>query len=409
MQHDFEIGYCGNVHPALSVDQVLANIRQHAASVRNTCYPDSTLPFGIWVSKTALDELADRDNQQRLHESLLKHHIRPFTINGFPFGDFHQSVVKHSVYQPDWTSDRRLNYTLKLAELHDRLLPPGKRSTISTLPLGWPHRNGKRLCYAGKRLPLTEKSTTNFLRDCADQLLACARTLAALKEQTGRHCTVCLEPEPGCVLDTADDVVQFFEEYLCAGSDTDTVRSHIGICHDICHSAVMFEDQADAIAAYQRHGITVGKIQVSSAVEVAFTDGDEQRNWDALHALKAFSEPRYLHQTTVKRAEEVLFYQDLGEALEAHPVPTGIWRIHFHVPIFASSFGPIGTTQASIGQCIDALNAGSNWHSQGFHCPHHFEIETYAWNVLPAAHRSGDLATDIAKEISWFRNLLDSR
>ena len=34
----------------------------------------------------------------------------------------------------------------------------------------------------------------------------------------------------------------------------------------------------------------------------------------------------------------------------------------------------------------------------------HFEVETYAWNVLPEEHRSiaGDLASGIAEEMRWF-------
>ena len=32
----------------------------------------------------------------------------PFTFNGFPYGDFHQSVVKHRVYEPTWADAERL-------------------------------------------------------------------------------------------------------------------------------------------------------------------------------------------------------------------------------------------------------------------------------------------------------------
>ena len=139
MKSDMQIGYCGNVHPALTADQVLDNVRVHATAVRKLCCTDENLPLGIWASKTALDQFQSTDNVQRLRQALQQHHVNAFTINGFPFGDFHQTVVKHSVYQPDWSTDQRLDYTLKLAELHDALLPAGQPSTISTLPLGWPH------------------------------------------------------------------------------------------------------------------------------------------------------------------------------------------------------------------------------------------------------------------------------
>lgn len=411
MKANMQIGYCGNVHPAATVDQVWDNVQHHASAVRNLCCPDEILPFGIWVSKTALDQLQSEDNVRRLRDALQRHHVNAFTINGFPFGDFHQPVVKHSVYQPDWTTDRRLDYTLKLANLHDALLPSGQPSTISTLPLGWPHKNGKATLYAQRRLQLKQKADETFLTTCAKQLRICAISLAEVKVQTGRHCTICIEPEPGCVLDTAEDVCQFFNAYLFSGSDAETVRAHIGVCHDVCHSAVMFEDQADAVEAYAGNGITIGKIQVSSAVEVDFGSLDDQQKIESLQTLSEFSEPKYLHQTCIKLAGETIFFSDLAEAIEAYSDPEGVWRIHFHVPIFASSLGGIGTTQAAIAECIQALElqAGKASASQRFVFPQHFEIETYAWNVLPVAHRGHALTADIAEEISWFRSLVQSR
>jgi len=361
---------------------------RHSDFFRGTLRVHSDLHKNPWRDR------ADRwHNVERLRDAMQQHHVNAFTINGFPFGDFHQSIVKHTVYQPDWTSDQRLDYTLKLAKLHDVLLPSGQPSTISTLPLGWPHKNGEALSYSQKRLPLKEKADSSFLKKCANQLRICAASLAELKIQTGRHCTICIEPEPGCILDTAEDVCQFFNEYLFTLSDPEAVRVHIGVCHDVCHSAVMFEHQADAVQAYAQSGITIGKVQVSSAVEVDFENLDDEQKRESLRTLSEFSEPKYLHQTCIKRAGETIFFSDLAEAIDAHPDPEGVWRIHFHVPIFASSLGALES------------QAGKDSESNRFVCPQHFEIETYAWNVLPLAHRSRALTTDIAAEISWFRNL----
>ena len=46
-----------------------------------------------------------------------------FTINGFPYGSFHGTRVKEEVYRPDWTSTERLDYTLLLFDLLEKLLP----------------------------------------------------------------------------------------------------------------------------------------------------------------------------------------------------------------------------------------------------------------------------------------------
>ena len=38
----------------------------------------------------------------------------------------------------------------------------------------------------------------------------------------------------------------------------------------------------------------------------------------------------------------------------------------------------------------------------------HFEVETYAWNVLPEEHQVSNLADGIAKEMTWVKNQLDN-
>src|ERR687890_247702 len=60
-----------------------------------------------------------------------------FTINGFPHGTFHGQPVKADVHAPDWRSQERVAYTLRLAEILGALLPDGVDGTISTNPLSY--------------------------------------------------------------------------------------------------------------------------------------------------------------------------------------------------------------------------------------------------------------------------------
>ena len=380
-----QIGYCGNVHPALSIDQLIDNLQQHTTRVKHLLGKDLPMPFGIWLSETALSELHSPKHLQRLKDTLNQLQLIPFTVNGFPFGDFHQPVVKHSVYLPDWTDARRLNYTLQLADLHHQLLPAETLSTISTLPLGWP----------GDGAP-----TSKFFQRCAKNLATCATELQQRFESTGRRHLICIEPEPGCVLDCCTDMVEFFQQYLFPNSKSESaIRNHIGICHDVCHSAVMFESQEEAIRAYCSAGIAVGKIQVSSALEVNFDQLNQSEAINARKQLATFVEPKYLHQTTIQNfAGEREFYVDLPDALAANQ-GTGVWRVHFHVPIFYEGSAAIGTTQQCISQCLAAINT----HDINVD---HFEVETYAWPVLPAGIFTDSIDEGIAKEIRWFENLL---
>jgi len=383
-----QIGYCGNVHPAVSVDQLIENLQQHTVAVKRLLGTNQPLPFGIWTSATALEQLQSSQSLQRLKDTLTQNQLIPFTVNGFPYGDFHQSVVKRSVYSPNWTSPKRLEYTLQLADLHHELLPPGAVSTISTLPLGWPADDW------------TKKGSMpdEYYERCAENLAACATELDQRFQQTGRRHLICIEPEPGCVLDCCGDIVQFFERFLFP-IDQSLIQNHIGVCHDVCHSAVIFESQREAISAYSDAGIQVGKVQVSSAVEVDFDKLDTEGKMEARKQLNNFTEPKYLHQTSVQHKDGHRdFFFDLPNALAAD-IDTGVWRVHFHVPIFYNGSDVIGTTQHCIGECLDAIDK----HEVAVN---HFEVETYAWPVLPKGIFSGSLNEGIAKEIRWIENLI---
>jgi hypothetical protein len=212
---------------------------------------------------------------------------------------------------------------------------------------------------------------------------------------------VCLEPEPGCVFSFADDAVHFFQWQLFGREDEQFVRRHIRICHDICHAGVMFEDQEEVLAKYAAAGIEVGKIQVSAALRMdlnLFEPPSAEACSAAIKQLSQFAEDRYLHQTVVRRGGDDVFYEDLRPALDAEGLSArGEWRVHFHMPIYLKEFGRLRTTQEQIGQCLAAASRHTT-------CKH-YEVETYAWGVLPPELRQADLAAGIAEELKWFERL----
>jgi hypothetical protein len=133
---------------------------------------------------------------------------------------------------------------------------------------------------------------------------------------------------------------------------------------------------------------------------------DRERRDALCKELSSFAEDRYLHQTSVRtsRDEPVSFFDDLPEALAAardNPrYRAAVWRVHFHVPIFLSEFRGIGTTQHTIRECLEA----SGLHPQLAH----FEVETYAWSVLPPPLQCPELAEGIAREMHWLREEIRS-
>jgi hypothetical protein len=349
--------------------------------------------IGLWLSATAARELDDRDRLLGFRDWLGESGLLPFTLNGFPYGDFHQDIVKHDVYRPTWADPERLDYTVRLAEILNVLLPPGIDGTISTLPLGWP--------VDGQRSYIDDEL---FWEACARNLRTCAARLKSISDSSGRNIFVCIEPEPGCILDTCEDVVAFFDQNLLTDDPSTNlmIRNHIGVCHDVCHSAVMFEEQSKAIGEFSSSEIRIGKVQVSSAVAVDFDSGTDEERMAKRQQLASFAEPKYLHQTSVRIGDQTTFYEDLHLALAAQGQhPQGQWRVHFHVPIFSESLDLIGTTQSDIQRCVEAIK------ESGQPIPH-FEVETYAWNVLPDRLREDSLANGIAKEMVWFDALMQT-
>jgi sugar phosphate isomerase/epimerase len=413
-QNDFPFGYCTNVHAGITLAEAQSNLQRVATAVRKQVAPHGSLPVGLWLAERAARQLSSADALAQFRDWLGARSLRAYTFNGFPQGDFHQAVVKHAVYEPNWLDGSRVEYTCVLADVLAGLLADGQAGSISTVPLGWPHRpwevNGFTL--AGSNL-----------RRVADHL-------HKLAERSGHEIVLAIEPEPGCVIDTALDMIRFLEQYVFTGPNSEVTRRHISVCHDICHSAVMFERQSDALEAYAEHGIRIGKLQVSSAIEVPWHELGESADQRSsmLAQLLSFSEPRYLHQTTRMRVPRgrcelvddlpIALRQWLpgatspgSAAIRATEVawPTEPWRIHFHVPIYVDRFGLLKATRNDISEAVQVLRtkadvqvAGRPWFTGDY------EVETYAWGVLPAELQIPDLAQGIARELEYFLSVLQS-
>ena len=378
-----QIGYCTNVHAGPDLKSTQENLLRYASRVKQQYSPADPMGVGLWLAAPAAASLQDQTQLASFREWLNKQELMPFTLNGFPYGDFHSEVVKHKVYKPTWFDTDRLTYTTNLIDALHGLLPEGMEGSISTLPVAWDRKS----------------MTPPQWLQTSQQLLALCRYLQRLEQETGRLIYVCLEPEPGCVLDIAKDMIDLFKERLLPFDDDDIVRRYLRICHDVCHSAVMFESQTDVLQRYQQLGIRVGKIQVSSAVRVNFGALAEDARSDALNQLANFNEPRYLHQTSIQQANgETSFYEDLHLALDTVNSPeqlTGTWSVHFHVPVYLDSLGLLGTSRSDILECFEVCKSMPDLK--------HYEVETYAWNVLPAEHQVEDLSDGIAREMNWVR------
>ncbi|MFI2549226.1 metabolite traffic protein EboE [Streptomyces rochei] len=370
------LAYCTNVHPAETLDGVLAQLRDHCEPVRRRLGRDR-LGIGLWLAKDAAHALVtDPCALRGLRGELDRRGLEVVTLNGFPYEGFGAEEVKYRVYKPDWADPERLEHTTALARVLAGLLPDDvSEGSVSTLPLAW------RTAWDEAR---------------ADKARAALATLGerldALQELTGRSIRIGLEPEPGCVVETTHDAIA---PLGAIGHD------RIGVCVDTCHLATSFEDPDEALDALEAAGIRIVKSQLSAALHAEHPSRPAVRD-----ALAAFAEPRFLHQTRTTTATAGLRgTDDLDEALAAGgPLPdTAPWRAHFHVPLHADPAAPLTSTLPVLKSVLSRLVGGARPLTR------HLEVETYTWQALPAQLRPrgrAQLTDGIAAELMLARDLL---
>jgi sugar phosphate isomerase/epimerase len=387
--------YCTNIHAGESWDEIAAALQTHVPAVKRRVSPEAPMGVGLRLSGAAADRLADPKELERLQDFLRAHGLYVFTINAFPYGPFHGVRVKEGVYEPDWRDEERLRFSNRAADILAELLPEGMDGSVSTVPGAFRPR----------------------IRDASDidsmveSLVRHAAHLDRLAQRTGKTITLALEPEPWCFIETTDEAIAFFDGHLfgqpavirfaeLTGSSLAraeaALRRHLGLCFDVCHAAVGFEDVAESLERIAEAGIRVAKLQLSCALKLE----PVEKGADVL--LEAFDDGVYLHQTVAARDGRLTRYLDLPDAFAAlrRGEAAGEWRIHCHVPLFCASYGALQSTQDVLAKLLGICRARA--------VAPHLEVETYTWGVLPAGLRNGDISGDIARELTWVRSQLDA-
>lgn len=389
----FHLTYCTNIHPGQGWAEVEANLRHFAPALKRRLSPDA--PFGLGLRLSARDarELLEPGHLDAFRAFLDAEGLYVALINGFPHGSFHRTPVKADVYAPDWRDDERVRYTLDLVRILGAVLPAGVDGGVSTAPLSY------KPWIARPR----DADWTTF----AANIVRVVEAMARLREAHGTVLHLDIEPEPDCTLERSGEFIDFFERVLlpqgapalvrglgCTIPEADAhIREHVRVCFDCCHFAVEFEDPHAALARFREAGIAVGRVQLSSALDVTFP-ADAAGTAALRERLGRFADTTYLHQVIARRGDEpARQFADLDEALAAGTMAPGTrWRIHFHVPLFAESYDGLGSTQDYVRTVLEAAAKTP--------FTRHFEIETYTWDVLPGGLKI-DLLESIGREYDW--------
>jgi hypothetical protein len=387
--------YSTLVHATDDWDQLWASVQRYLPAVKARMAPHEK--FGVCLRTSAPSAAllsAEPSKRATLKQFFADQDLYLYTANAFVYGVFKKQVIKEEVYEPDWRTPERREYTKQVADLLAYLAPEGVNPSIQSAPLGFkPRVTGDDVVAA---------YTSNVIDVVAH--------LVELEKKTGKVVTLGLEPEPRCYLETTDETIAYFRNHLFSPQTAErlakatglhaadaaaAMKKHMGVVFDIGHQAVGYEDIPASLQKLVEHGVPIVKLQEAAAV---YMPNVTQQTVDA---LQSFAKTIYLSQTCQKKDGKTTWFLNLEDAFEAWHKDPGPreWRTHFHVPVFLDDLGgAFGTTRFALEQAL-AVHKKTPLST-------HLEIETYTWDVLPSHLKTGDIVDYVCRELDWVKGQL---
>jgi hypothetical protein len=387
--------YSTLVHQTDNWEQLWKSVNTYLPAVKARVAPGQK--FGVCLRTSAPSaELLSTEPTKRadLKQFFADNDLYLYTANAFVYGVFKKQIIKEEVYEPDWATPERREYTKKVANLLAELAPEGINPSIQTAPLGFkPKVTGP---------DVVDAYTSNVIDVVAH--------LVELQKETGKIVTLGLEPEPRCYLETTDETIAYFKSHLFSPRTAErlaektglhpadaaiAMKRHMGVVFDIGHQAVGYEDIPASLQKLVDNDVQIVKLQEAASMHIPNVT---QKTVDA---LQQFAKTIYLSQTCERKDGKTTWFLNLEDAFEAFQKDPGPreWRTHFHVPVFLEKLGEhFGTTRFALEQAL------------AFHkktpLSTHLEIETYTWDVLPEHLKTGDIVEYVTREMEWVKGQL---
>jgi hypothetical protein len=388
--------YSLNVFPSIKdVEERLSVIKSKFIKIRQELGLDNSTPFalGLWSDALFVEQMKDQKNLKLVEQFLSDNNFYTYTVNAFPYGVFHNTVVKDKVYQPDWTTSIRKDFTCNAADFLAKLLPDEIVGSISTLPGGYK-----------KHFLKSKISEVN--RTIANNLLAVATHLEEIDKRYGKEIILSIEMEPDCLWESPEEFIQFYNEYL---KEDNAAQKYIGVCYDTCHQELLSGQTASGIKKLISEGIRIGKIQLSAALKT------KKATLSDFLELKQFEDPIYLHQTRLKNYDNKIVntFDDIPSSKRSEieqykkimtneEIDNSFFVTHFHIPIFVDKI--LKRSSAAKLELLDILKIIKN----DSKISQNLEIETYTYNVLPKCFSDKSIEDNIIDEYKWILNLWHS-
>src|SRR5207237_4335208 len=157
------------------------SLTTYVPQVKARVCPDAPFGVSLRLSNASASQLAgDAAKREELKGFLADNDLYLYTVNAFPYGPFKGQRVKEQVYEPDWRSDERTQYTINVAEILGDVAPEGSSPSIQSAPLGFKPR----------------VTGPDVVASYTEHVLRVAARLVDIHERTGRMVGLALEPEP---------------------------------------------------------------------------------------------------------------------------------------------------------------------------------------------------------------------
>lgn len=385
-----QIAHAGLIKPVTSFTDIQSTITNSLAPINRAISPDAPVGVSIRLSQAALvDPALTAESLRALldEQDLRLDGISAVSISG---------GAKEYIHEPDWRTEERLGFMFPALNLAAEFASPGQEIGITTNALSY--RRWIDVDMPGNWAALT----LNVVR--------VVQHLVGIHDRTGLLLHIDLEPEPGSVLRDTADVVNFFSQWLLPrggamlsdrmqlsdGSGAESILRHVRIALDTAHAAVVWDDAAASLDAFAGLGIQIGRLQVSSALEIEVPAETDAQKMLAEH-LSAFVSPTLLQQVVARKDGEIVQrFDDLPDAIDAIGDSTGqAWRIHTHAPLLADRYGVFASTREATAAWLREI--ASRGIDVGM-----IELRSANWDVVPHDDR-GPLETMIMQEAEWVR------
>src|SRR3954463_9051225 len=133
--------YSTLVHPGDTWDDMWTSLTTYVPQVQKRVCPNA--PFGVSLrlsNASAATLVKSKPERDKLKKFLADNNMYLYTVNAFPYGPFKNQIVKEQVYEPDWRSEERTQYTINVAEILADVAPEGTTPSIQSPPLGFKPR-----------------------------------------------------------------------------------------------------------------------------------------------------------------------------------------------------------------------------------------------------------------------------